>query len=142
MTRDSFSGTAANAAAISRRCFFPIPIKRRYRQFTGAVWDVPYWMIESVSEMPATSVGKWNSVIRVAKQRSLTFQESQVERRENQNDSDVHHQPLPEPVPKEQNVHADHDGDQREHVKHDDFIPSHALFLLRVAARFVGEPTR
>ncbi len=31
-------------------------------------------------------------------------------RRKHQDDSDVHHQPLPEPAPKDQDVHADHDG--------------------------------
>jgi hypothetical protein len=34
--------------------------------------------------------------------RSWTLQEPQVERREHQDDPDVHHQPLPEPVPEEQ----------------------------------------
>jgi len=43
----------------------------------------------------------------------------QIGRREHQGNSDVHYQPLPEPVPEEQDVHADHDGYQREHVKHD-----------------------
>jgi len=33
-------------------------------------------------------------------------------------------QPLPEPVPKEQDVHADHDGYHREHVKHDGCLSS------------------
>jgi hypothetical protein len=33
-----------------------------------------------------------------------------------------HHQPLPEPVPKEQDVHADHDGYQRDHVKRDGIV--------------------
>jgi hypothetical protein len=46
---------------------------------------------------------------------------------------DVHYQPLPEPVPEEQNVHADHNGYQREHVKHDGCLSSHPSFLLRAA---------
>ena len=49
----------------------------------------------------------------------LLLQEPQIERPEHENDYDVHYQPLPEPVPEEQDVHADHDDYQREHVKHD-----------------------
>jgi len=40
-------------------------------------------------------------------------------------------------MPEEQDVHADHDGYQREHVKHDACLPSHRSTLLledRVAA--------
>ena len=33
-------------------------------------------------------------------------------------------------VPEEQDVHADHDGYQREHVKHDGCLSSHRSFLL------------
>src|SRR5258707_11810910 len=65
--------------------------------------------------------------------RSWTLQEPQTERREHQDNSDVHYQPLPEPVPEEQDVHADHDGYQREHVKHDGCLSSHPSFLLRAA---------
>src|SRR5262245_48226818 len=64
---------------------------------------------------------------------SWTLQEPQIERREHQDNSDVHYQPLPEPVPEEQDVHADHDGYQREHVKHDGCLSSHPSFLLRAA---------
>src|SRR5207302_7548932 len=39
--------------------------------------------------------------------------------------------PLPEVVPEEQDVHADHDGYQREHVYHDGCLPSHRFVLLR-----------
>src|SRR5262245_32644304 len=48
--------------------------------------------------------------------RSWMLQEPQIECREHQDNSDVHYQPLPEPVPEEQDVHADHDGYQREQV--------------------------
>jgi hypothetical protein len=41
---------------------------------------------------------------------SWTLQKAQAERREYQDDSDVHHHPLPEPVPEEEDVYADHDG--------------------------------
>jgi hypothetical protein len=40
-------------------------------------------------------------------------------------------------MPEEQDVHADHDGYQREHVEHDARLPSHRFTLLlddRVAA--------
>jgi len=60
-------------------------------------------------------------------------QESQIERREQQNNSNVHHQPLPEPVPEEQDVHADHDGYQHKRVKHDGCLSCHASFLLRAS---------
>jgi hypothetical protein len=69
--------------------------------------------------------------------RSCSLQEPQIERREHQDNPDVYHQALPEPMPEEQDVHADHDGYQREHVKHDACLPSHRSTLLledRVAA--------
>jgi len=47
-----------------------------------------------------------------------------MERREHQDNPDVYHQALPEPMPKEQDVHADHDGCQRECEKHDARLPS------------------
>jgi hypothetical protein len=61
--------------------------------------------------------------------RSCSLQEPQTERREHQDDPDVCHQALPEPMPEEQDVHADHDGYQREHVKHDGCLPSHRCTL-------------
>lgn len=71
--------------------------------------------------------------------RSWSFQEPQIECDKHQDDSDVRHQSLPEPVSKEQDVHADHDGDQREHVKHDGCLSSHSTILLRgVAAAGAG----
>ena len=65
--------------------------------------------------------------------RKIAGPRREAERREHQDDADVHHQPLPEPVPEEQDVHADHDGYQREHVKDDGWLSSHPPFLLRVA---------
>jgi hypothetical protein len=59
-----------------------------------------------------------------------TLQESEIERREHKDNSDVHYQPLQELVPEEQDVHADHDGYQRDHVKHDGCLSSHRSFLL------------
>ena len=67
--------------------------------------------------------------------RSSTLQEPQIERREHQDNSDIYYQSLPEVVPEEQDVHADHDGYQREHIKHDGCLSSHRLVLLRVPQR-------
>src|SRR5665213_1449128 len=64
--------------------------------------------------------------------RSRTLQENQIERREHQDNSDVYHQPLQEVVPEEQDVHADHDGYQREHVKHDRAPYSHQSNLRKL----------
>ena len=61
---------------------------------------------------------------------SWTLQEPEIERREYQDDSDVDYQPLPDVVPEEQDVRADHDGYQRDHVKHDDCASSHYFVLL------------
>src|SRR5580698_5977703 len=41
---------------------------------------------------------------------SCALQEPQVERPEHQDNPNVHHQALPEPMPEEQDVHAYHDG--------------------------------
>jgi hypothetical protein len=62
--------------------------------------------------------------------RSWTLQEPQTERREHQDNPDIYDQALPEVVPEEQDVHADHDGYQREHVKHDRCLSSHRFVLL------------
>ena len=62
--------------------------------------------------------------------RSWTLQEPQTERREHQDNPDIYYQPLPEVVPEEQDVHADHDGYQRQHVKHDGSLSSHGFVLL------------
>ena len=48
--------------------------------------------------------------------RSCSLEEPQIERREHQDNPDVYRQALPEPMPEEQDVHADHDGYQREHA--------------------------
>jgi hypothetical protein len=59
--------------------------------------------------------------------------EPQIERPEHHNNSNVRYQPFPEPVPEEQDVHADHDGYQCQHVKHGDCPFSHPSLLLRAA---------
>jgi hypothetical protein len=48
--------------------------------------------------------------------RSRTLEEPQIETGKYQNNSDIHCQPCPELVPEEQNIHANHNGYQREHV--------------------------
>ena len=60
--------------------------------------------------------------------RSCALQEPQTERQEYQDNPDVYDQALPELVPEEQDVHADHDGYQREYVKHDGYL-SHCFVL-------------
>ena len=41
----------------------------------------------------------------------------------------IGYQPLREVVPEEQEVHADHDGYQREHVQHNAYLSCHGLVL-------------
>jgi hypothetical protein len=64
---------------------------------------------------------------------SWALQEPQTERREDQDNPDVCYQPFPEVVPEEQDVHADHDGYQRKHVKRDGCLSSHRFVLLSAA---------
>ena len=66
---------------------------------------------------------------------SWTLQEPKIERREYQDDSDVDYQSRPEVVLEEQDVHDDHDGYQREHVKHDSCPSSHRFVLLSATER-------
>jgi hypothetical protein len=63
---------------------------------------------------------------------SSALQEPQIDRTKYQDNSDVCYQPLYEVVPEEQDVHADHDGYQREHIEHDG-CGSHRFVLLSVA---------
>ena len=72
--------------------------------------DGPSYVVADATRLPPARSA--------AAARSWTLQEPEIERREYQDNSDVHHQPLPEVVPEEQDVHADHDGYHREHVKH------------------------
>lgn len=62
--------------------------------------------------------------------RSWTLQESQIKRCKYQDNSDVNEQPVPEVVPEEQDVHADHDGHHRKHVKRDGYPVSHRFILV------------
>ena len=60
-----------------------------------------------------------------ARPRSWASQESQVERREHQDDSNIHHQAFPESVFKEREIYTDYDGCHRQHVKHDSYLSAH-----------------
>jgi hypothetical protein len=56
---------------------------------------------------------------------SWTPQESQVERYEHQDDSNIHCQPFPESVSEEHEIHTGYDGCHRHHVKHDSYLSAH-----------------
>jgi hypothetical protein len=73
---------------------------------------------------------------------SWLLQQSQIEGPEYQDNADVHYQPLPEPVPEEQDVNPDHNGYQREHVKQDDRLSFHPSFLLCGAERSQNPESR
>ncbi|HEY3777499.1 MAG TPA: hypothetical protein VGL35_05535 [Rhizomicrobium sp.] len=52
-------------------------------------------------------------------------QDSEVERCEHQDNSNIHCQPFPEPVSEEPEIHTDDDGCHRQHVKHDNYLSAH-----------------
>jgi len=89
--------------------------------------------LDHVRELAVKGPRRSGAKVMLWRLRSRRLQEPQIEGGKHQDNSDVHHQPLPEPVPEEQDVHADHDGHQREHVKHDGCLSSHPSFLLRAA---------
>jgi hypothetical protein len=62
--------------------------------------------------------------------RSGTLQESHVESTKYQHYCDVYDQPNPEVVSQEQDVHADDNDYERDHVKHDGQVLSHALLRI------------
>lgn len=62
--------------------------------------------------------------------RSRALQEPEVERDEHQDNPDVCYQPLPDLIPEEQDVRADHHSYHREHVKRDGCLVSHRFCLL------------
>jgi hypothetical protein len=51
--------------------------------------------------------------------------EPQVERHKHEDDADVGHQPLPEVVFEEQDIHAHHNGYQSKHIERDGGVSSH-----------------
>src|SRR5579862_9398996 len=56
---------------------------------------------------------------------SSTPEESQVERYEHQDDSNIHQQPFPKPVSEKHEIYGDDDGCHRDDVKHDRYLPAH-----------------
>jgi len=56
---------------------------------------------------------------------SWTPQESQVERCEHQDDSNIHYQPFPESVSEEREIHTDYDGCHGHCVKRDSHLSAH-----------------
>jgi hypothetical protein len=56
---------------------------------------------------------------------SSTLQESEVESREHQDDSNIHCQPFPESVSEEHKIYTDYDGHHHHHVKHDSYLSAH-----------------
>jgi ribosomal protein S18 acetylase RimI-like enzyme len=55
--------------------------------------------------------------------------EAQSERREHEDDADVCHQPPPEVLPEEQDIHTHDDGYEEKHVEHDGGLSSHRLIV-------------
>jgi hypothetical protein len=66
-------------------------------------------------------------------------EDQETERREHHNDPDVGYQPLRDVVPEEQDVHADHDGYQREHVQHNAYLSCHTSFYTTGWARAMAK---
>jgi len=56
---------------------------------------------------------------------SSTPQESQIERCEHQDDSNIHCQPFPESVSEKHEIYTDYDGCHRHHVKHASYLSAH-----------------
>jgi hypothetical protein len=54
-----------------------------------------------------------------------TPQESQVERREHQDDSNIYCQPLPESISEKHEIYTDYDGCHRHNVKPDSYLSTH-----------------
>ena len=52
-------------------------------------------------------------------------EESQVERSENQDNSNIHHQPFPESVSEEHEVYSDYNRCHRDHVQRDSYLSAH-----------------
>ncbi|MGC2021113.1 MAG: hypothetical protein WA654_08660, partial [Candidatus Sulfotelmatobacter sp.] len=57
--------------------------------------------------------------------RSRTLEEPKVESSEHHDNSNIHCQPLPEPVSKEHEIYTNDDGRHRYHVKHASYLSAH-----------------
>ncbi|MGA2089734.1 MAG: hypothetical protein ABSG66_12545, partial [Stellaceae bacterium] len=75
--------------------------------------------------------------------RSWTPQESEVERREHQDDSNIHCQPFPESVSEEHEIYTDYDGCHRHHVKHHSYLSAHfrSSLVLKIAPHAIAIAT-
>jgi hypothetical protein len=72
-------------------------------------------------------------------------EESQVESSEHQDNANIHYQPFPESVSKEQQIYADYNDCHHHHIKHDKYLFAHLNNLraaARVAARWHITPTQ
>jgi hypothetical protein len=56
---------------------------------------------------------------------SWRHEESHVETSEHQDNTNVHHQPFPESVSEEHEIHTDYNGSHRHHVKHYSYSSVH-----------------
>jgi hypothetical protein len=113
-------------------------IARRWRALSDSIASVEQVTVRI--SMSYTSPGAESSVARRSgsgQERSLvegdssSVQEPEVERGKHQDDAEVRCQALPELVSEEQDVHPDHDDDDRQHVKHGSRCLSHGATIRR-----------
>ena len=78
---------------------------------------------------------------------SWTIEESQIKSSKNQDNANIHYQPLPESISEERHIYTDDNGCHRHHVKHDSYLPAHSQYPFRlrhlsafVRARGPGQP--
>jgi 1,2-phenylacetyl-CoA epoxidase PaaB subunit len=55
------------------------------------------------------------------------LEESQIKGSKHQDNADVHYQPFPESILKEQQVYTNDNGNQHRNVKHDRHVPRHSI---------------
>jgi hypothetical protein len=86
-------------AVLQKSLSFSVRIERVLR--CPALGDVEcLWIIDAAIDL----------IREIARVELWTPQESQVECREYQDNSDIHGQPFPEPAPEEQDIDTDYDG--------------------------------
>jgi hypothetical protein len=59
------------------------------------------------------------------------FQESQVERTKHQDDAYIGHEPLPEAIPKDEEIDADHNHDHYDDIEKDQRVLRHRDLLAK-----------
>src|SRR6516162_9712489 len=91
---------------------------------SGPRWNSRLARADSTTAPPAARANGIRGI------RSRTPQKPQIDRREYHDNSHVYYQPRPEVMPEEQDIHDDHNGYHREHVKHDSCLSSHRFVLL------------